>query len=209
VDDGVLFDDVDLGDLSVLGGDFDLGDVHFDVAVGVHAFGHTEFTLDAGLGLFVLVFFAHLPVSLLLNFQGLRKLGRMRVFGAGVNLQLQELLAAELGARQHAANGLANDFFGLLLEHLTQGPGLDSARVATVPPVDLGVHLVTGHPDLLGIDDDDEVARINVRGEVRLALSAQDIGELGGESAEGFALCVDDIPVSLAIGGSGYVCLHG
>jgi hypothetical protein len=52
--------------------------------------------------------------------------------------------------------------------------------------------------DLLRVDHDDEVARVDVRGVGRLALAAQRVGDLGRQAPEGLALGVDDEPVALA-----------
>ena len=97
---------------------------------------------------------------------------------------------------------------GLALEHLGQRPRLDSAGVAAVAPVGLLGELVAGDPDLLRVDDDDEVAGVDVRGVLGLALAPQRVRELGREPAERLALGVDDVPVALAVCGCGYVGLH-
>src|SRR5215204_6099014 len=69
--------------------------------------------------------------------------------------------------------------------------------------------LVARHGDLLRIDHDDEVARVDVGRVGRLALPAQRVGDLGGEPAEGLALGVDEQPVALAVKWCGDVGLHG
>ena len=62
--------------------------------------------------------------------------------------------------------------------------------------------------DLLGVDDDDEVAGVAVRRVLGLALAAQRVGDLGREAAERLALGIDDVPVALAVLGCCYVGLH-
>jgi hypothetical protein len=57
-----------------------------------------------------------------------------------------------------------------------------------VAVVHLLLALLPGHRDLLGVDDDDEVARVDVRRVRRLALAAQGVGDLGREAPEGLAL---------------------
>jgi hypothetical protein len=54
--------------------------------------------------------------------------------------------------------------------------------------------------DLLCVDHDHEITNVDVRRVDRLALAAQGIGQLGGETTEVLALGVDDEPVALAIG---------
>src|SRR3546814_8399969 len=59
------------------------------------------------------------------------------------------------------------------------------------------VQLVAGDVDLLGVDHDDVVAGVDVRGVDRLVLAAQAMREFGAEAAEGLAGGVDDVPVAL------------
>src|SRR3546814_4033688 len=71
------------------------------------------------------------------------------------------------------------------------------------------VQLVAGDVDLLGVDHDDVVAGVDVRGVDRLVLAAQAVREFGAEAAEGLAGGVDDVPVALdglVLGGEGF---HG
>src|SRR5689334_2878258 len=132
----------------------------------------------------------------------------MRVIGPGVHLQLGQLLAGEAVARQHPLHGLADHFLRPALEHFAEAPGPDPARVAAVAPVGLLRQLVAGDADLLGVDDDDEVAGVDVRRVLRLALAAQRVGDLRRQPTQGLALGVDDVPVALAVGWRGNKGLH-
>src|SRR4051812_47951835 len=132
----------------------------------------------------------------------------MRMVGARVDLELGELLATEAVARQHALDRETDDLLRPALEHVVQGAGLQAARIARVAVVHLVGPLGARDRDLLRVDHDDEVARVDVRGVRRLALTAQRVGDLGGEAAEGLALRVDDEPVALAVGRFGDVSLH-
>ena len=85
---------------------------------------------------------------------------------------------------------------------------LQAARIAGVAVVQLLRALVARDRDLLGVDDDDEVAGVDVRRVGRLALAAQRVGDLGRQAAEGLALGVDEQPVALAVGRGGDVGLH-
>ena len=60
----------------------------------------------------------------------------------------------------------------------------EAARVAGVAVGHLGGLLVAGEGDLVGVHDDDEVTGVDVRGEDRLVLAAQEVGGLDGEAAE-------------------------
>src|SRR5882757_4181788 len=106
------------------------------------------------------------------------------MLGAGVDLELAELLAAQTVARDHALDGLADDLLGPLLEQLAECPGANAARVSAVPPVALVLELLAGDHELLGVDDDDEVADVDVRRVGRLALAPQHVRNLGRQPAE-------------------------
>src|SRR5690606_17777389 len=88
------------------------------------------------------------------------------------------------------------------------GLGLQTAGVAGVAVDALRVHLVAAHHDLVGVDHDHVVAGVDVGGEDRLVLAAQDAGDLGGEPAEDQALGVDHVPLTLDLAGFGGVRLH-
>src|ERR1700730_16764174 len=68
--------------------------------------------------------------------------------------------------------------------------------------------LVAGHHDLLRIDDHHEVARVDVRGVLGLALAPQSIGDLRRQAPQCLTVGVNDAPVALAVGGLGYIGLH-
>ena len=104
---------------------------------------------------------------------------------------------------QHAADGVLEHALGRLLEQLLQADGLEVADVPGVVVVHLVLHLVAGDPDLLRIDHDDVVAGVHVRGEDRLVLALEAPRDLGGETTEGLALGIHDIPVAADFGGFG------
>src|SRR5690606_4687474 len=58
-----------------------------------------------------------------------------------------------------------------------------------------------GYLHFLGIDDNDEVASVNVRGVFGLVLTAQAGSDFSGETTKGLASGVDDEPVMLYVGG--------
>src|SRR5690242_8461034 len=127
---------------------------------------------------------------------------------AGVDLELRQLGAPELVAREHALDGLAKDFGRLPLELVAQRALPQTARVAGMTVVHLLVELLPRDRNLLGVDDDDEVARVDMRSERRLALAAQTVGDHGRETAKGLPLGVDDEPVALNLARFGAVGLH-
>src|SRR3954452_5125068 len=67
------------------------------------------------------------------DLEGLRLLGRVRVLGAGVDLELAELLATQARLGDHPADGLLDRTLGVLLEQLDVADGPQTAGVAGVP----------------------------------------------------------------------------
>src|SRR3546814_10405185 len=57
-------------------------------------------------------------------------LGRVRVLGAGVDLELLQHLAAQAVLGEHAPDGLLDGLAGVLLEELTDGGRGETSRVA-------------------------------------------------------------------------------
>ena len=71
---------------------------------------------------------------------------------------------------------------------------MQAAREAGVAVGLLLLELGAGEGDLLGVDDDDEVATVDVRGEGRLVLAAQQDRGLAREAAQHDVRRVDDVP---------------
>src|SRR4051812_38065271 len=114
----------------------------------------------------------------------LRPLGLMGMVGAGVDLQLAQLLDAETVPRKHAFDGPSDDLLGAPLEEMSEGLLLVALGMAAVPDVQLGFFLVAGHCDPRGVEDDDVVARIEVRRPRRLVLALEHAGNLRRETPE-------------------------
>jgi hypothetical protein len=63
--------------------------------------------------------------------------------------------------------------------------------------VHLVLQLVAGDRHLFGVDHDQVVAGVDVRGVDGLVLATQAAGELGSQAAQGLALGIDHVPVTL------------
>lgn len=127
----------------------------------------------------------------------------VRVLGTGVHLELGQLGTAEAVLGEHAADGLLHRANRVLLEKLGVVDSLQTARVTRVAVGDLLLTLVAGEGDLVGVDDDDEVAGVEVVGEARLVLAAQERGGVRGEAAENDVGGVDDQPFALDLASLG------
>ena len=69
--------------------------------------------------------------------------------------------------------------------------------VAGVLVIDFLVELAAGELHLAGVDDDDMVAAIDVRGEARLVLAAQDVGDDRRQAADDQPVGIDQMPFLL------------
>ncbi|SIT52809.1 hypothetical protein BQ8794_10179 [Mesorhizobium prunaredense] len=123
-------------------------------------------------------------------------LGDMRMFRACIDAEILHLATAERTTRDHAFDGLLDDTLGeTALEQLARGALLDAARVAGVPVIDLVGEFLAGKHHLVGIDDDDVVAIVDMRGEGGLVFAAKMIGDDSGETADDETLGVDQHPL--------------
>ena len=105
--------------------------------------------------------------------------------GPAYTLSLRELRGREPVLGEHALHRLADDLGRTTLELLAERPLLEPARVAGVRAHHLLVELLAGDLDLLRVDDDHEVARVDVRGVLGLALSPQRVGDLASRAGPG------------------------
>ena len=103
-------------------------------------------------------------------------------------------MARQAVAGEHPPDGQLDDAPGLALKHIAQDRLFEAAHVAGVAIVDLVVELFAGDADLSGVDDDDEVAHIEVRGVSGLVLTHEQGRDTRGEATEGLAGGVDDVP---------------
>ena len=96
----------------------------------------------------------------------------MRMLGTGIDMQVAVQVGTQSVLGQHAADGVLKDALGMAAQQLG-GSGLTlAAGVAGIALINLVGHLFASENDLLGIDDDNVVAAINVRCEVRLGLAS-------------------------------------
>ena len=100
-------------------------------------------------------------------------------------------------------------FSGLFASSSVVAYGAQAARVARVAVGLLLGQLGAGQGDLVGVDDDDEVAGVDVGREGRLVLAAQQDRGLGGETAQDDVGRVDDVPLARDLAGLGGVRTHG
>src|SRR5262245_19418835 len=115
---------------------------------------------------------------------------------AADHLELLEHLPPERALRQHAFDGNFDGALRMRREELLERLLLQVADGARVAVVDLVLELAARDADLLGVDDDEEIARIDVRRVNGLVLAAQPMRERSRQATERLALGIDEVPVA-------------
>ena len=129
-----------------------------------------------------------------------RLLRLVRVLVPAVNLQLLQLLAAELRLGEHPAHRVLDQPFGVLGLPVARRNRLEAARKSRVAAIDLDVELGARELDLLGVGDHDEVAHVEVRNVVRPVLAGEDPRDPARQATEHLPGSVDHEPVVANVG---------
>ena len=131
------------------------------------------------------------------------------MLGALVKLQAGSSGATDGVLGKHALDGKLHRELGALVHQRAVLDILQVANPAGVMIVVLFVELSAGENRLVDVDNDDEIAAVDVRGEVNLVLAAQKLGSGDSRAAQGLAGCVENVPFSLdglLLSHSGHVC---
>ncbi len=115
------------------------------------------------------------------------------VFGARVDKEAGQHTIAELVLGEHAAHRLVQHSAGVFLQLVLERDRVDTARETAEAMVDLVMALVAGDIDTVGIDEDHEVAAIDVGSIVYFALAGKDSRKLGREAAQNLALRIVEV----------------
>lgn len=130
------------------------------------------------------------------------------MLSALVHLELGGHLATELGLGKHAFDGLLNDCLWTASKELDEGLFAETTGEAGVAAIELLVSLEAGEDDLLGIDDHDVIAHIDIGGVEGVELAGEDRSGVGGEAAEGLAAGIEHVPLTLDIFAARNRCGH-
>src|SRR5690606_28698475 len=121
--------------------------------------------------------------------------------GAIVEVQSLHLHAAERATWNHALNSLLKHALReAAVENLSSGDALDTAGIAGVTVVGLFVALLAGEHHLVGVDDDNMVTAVNVRGVAWLVLAAQNVGDDRSHAADHQTFGIDQMPILVDLG---------
>src|SRR4029077_2440287 len=108
-----------------------------------------------------------------------RFLSDVRMLWASVDLELRDLFTRQAITRHHALHGQPENLLWPAGQHFLKRPRTQPSGVAGMAVVALVFALVPAHGDLLRVDYHDEIAGIDVRGVLGLALTPQHVGDLG------------------------------
>lgn len=155
----------------------------------------------------VIVITDHL-IAPLLEVEDLWLLSSVWVFAAGVDLELLDHSVAERTLWKHALNGNFESTTRMLCLHFLEGRFVDAAWVASVTIVGLLAGLFGGKNQLVSIDDNNIIARINVRGKFWLVLAAKAQSDFASKAAEHLITGIDHEPFALNLKRLGREGLH-
>ena len=120
----------------------------------------------------------------------------MRVSSARIDFQLTVHVTTQRVLRQHAFDrGLDHTLRGLG-NQLLEADFLDAARETGVGVVHFVRTLGTSNTYLLGVDYDDVVAGVNVRGVFRFVLATQTARDFSGQTTQGLTSSINDEPLA-------------
>ena len=125
-----------------------------------------------------------------------RLLSRVGVLAAHINFQFSELLVTKTAMGQHTAHGFLDDGNGASCSQVRQIFFFETTRETGMVSIKLLGFFLAGDLNLLSIEDNDEVAAINVRCELRLMFASQKIRHFNGQASEGFSFGIYDEPLS-------------
>ena len=114
---------------------------------------------------------------------------------ACVDEQVAEQIVTKTGLGEHTLHCSPDEFGGPLLEDLLRGREPLSAGLAGVAGIDPVSHLPAAEGDLLGVDHDDVVTAVDVRGVTRLGLATKDKRHAGSETTKSEISRVNDNPL--------------
>ena len=128
---------------------------------------------------------------------------------AGIDVQALQGVLGNGVAGHHTADGHAHGQLRLVLHQQAILGLLQAAHPAGVGAVVLLLHLVAGEDGLAGVDDDDVVTAVGMRGVGGLALTTQQVSDDDGGLAQGLTGGIHDVPLADNIALFFHISGHG
>ena len=118
----------------------------------------------------------------------------MRMVSVRVHLQLLDNPASETVVRQHAFDGVFDHIPRIALHQIFEHAGLGAAGIAGMREIRLLLETLARDANLIRVDDDHEITRVDMRRKDRLVLSAKYACDVRREPTKDKSVGVDDIP---------------
>ena len=128
-------------------------------------------------------------------------LGGVFMVAAGINEELLEHGIAKRALRKHAFNCDFESTAGMLFLHLTESGLIYAAGVAGVTEILLVFSFSTGHDELVSVDNNDVIARVDVRCVFRLVFATESESDFSGKAADNLIGCINHVPFTLTSSG--------
>ena len=132
----------------------------------------------------------------------------MIVFSALVNAELFKHRSAKAVLGEHTSDCLVNGKVALFRHQLLVRDHFQTADVSGVVSVIFIFQLFTGKNGLVGVDNDDEIARVNVGSEGRFVFAAKNGCDFGSKTAERNSRSVLGVPLSFNRFGLRHIGFH-
>ena len=126
-------------------------------------------------------------------------LGLVLVLGTHIYVHVLEDGPSKAVLGEHAADGILDQALGRTLAHLLSRTAVLTTGVTGEADVLLVFPLVARQLHLFGIDHDDVVTTIGVRGEVHFVLAAEQASDFGTEATEPLPLGIDQQPFLVGV----------
>ena len=131
-----------------------------------------------------------------LKFYDFGFLGSERMFGTCKNLELLDHLVAKSAVREHAPNGSFERSSRVLCQEVSKVDPTFTGDVASVVEILLLESLVARNGNLFSVDDNYEVASVDVRGIDGLVLAHEETSNFACNASHRLVSCVHKLPLA-------------
>ena len=119
------------------------------------------------------------------------------MLSAAVDMQAGQRILGDDVAGHHAADGQLHGQLGLVLHQQAVLGLMQAAGVAGVTEILLVFSFSTGHDELVSVDNNDVIARVDVRCVFRLVFATESESDFSGKAADNLIGCINHVPFTL------------